>query len=341
MLKKEHLTDENCKTTFSKKKTPVKILINEALTIINSFGVPLKDLTPRRMERMAICFLALADVKSNSEWKNTRDLSQGASLKTREIIQYVNENFNENISPGSYDDIRRKDLKLLVLSEVIVHSKPGTATNDATRGYALSEKYAKIIRKFGEKSWYSKVNKFMCKIIPLSKKLSQKRDQKLIPIKIGKGGIINFSLGEHNVLQKSVVEEFLPRYGYGAEVLYVGDTTKKFLHIDKNKLNDLKFFKIAHEELPDIIAYSKKKKWLYLIEAVHSSGPISPVRLHELKRLTKKCKADIVYVTAFLDKITFKKFINQIAWETEVWVAENPSHLIHFDGEKFLGPFKN
>ena len=27
------------------------------------------------------------------------------------------------------------------------------------------------------------------------------------------------------------------------------------------------------------------------------------------------------------------------AEQTEVWIAENPDHLIHYNGEKFLGPF--
>ncbi|MFS2517149.1 MULTISPECIES: BsuBI/PstI family type II restriction endonuclease [Parabacteroides] len=27
-----------------------------------------------------------------------------------------------------------------------------------------------------------------------------------------------------------------------------------------------------------------------------------------------------------------------IAWETEVWIAENPGHMIHFNGDRFIGP---
>ena len=93
-------------------------------------------------------------------------------------------------------------------------------------------------------------------------------------------------------------------------------------------------------ELPDIVAYSKTKNWLFLIEAVHSSGPISPIRLLELKRLAKECTAEIVFVTAFLTRDTFRKFAPEIAWETEVWIADAPDHMVHFDGDKFLGPYK-
>ena len=109
-------------------------------------------------------------------------------------------------------------------------------------------------------------------------------------------------------------------------------------------INQLKFLtvnnEISHEELPDIIAYSKEKNWLYLIEAVHSSGPISEIRLLQLQKLTEKCTADIVYVTAFLNRPKFRQFMAEIAWETEVWIADNPDHMVHFNGDKFLGPYK-
>ena len=132
----------------------------------------------------------------------------------------------------------------------------------------------------------------------------------------------------------------MPRYGFGAQVLYVGDTSDKYLHLEEKKLKELKFFEISHEELPDIIAYSKEKNWLYLIEAVHSSGPISEIRLLQLQKLTEKCTADIVYVTAFLNRPKFRQFMAEIAWETEVWIADNPDHMVHFNGDKFLGPYK-
>ena len=110
--------------------------------------------------------------------------------------------------------------------------------------------------------------------------------------------------------------------------------------MEKEYLESLNFFELSHEELPDVVAYSRTKNWLYLIEAVHSSGPISEIRLLQLKKLTERCKADIVYVTAFLDRAKFRQFMAEIAWETEVWIADNPDHLVHFNGDKFLGPYK-
>jgi type II restriction enzyme len=244
---------------------------------------------------------------------------------------------------GSYDDIRRKDLKLPVVAGIIIASanKPNAARNDPTRGYSLSPEYVEIIGRFGQSDWLEMIEEFMADRPTLAERLDAARQLNHVPIKLPDGQTLQFSPGEHNLLQKAIIEQFLPRYGFGAEVLYVGDTAKKFLVRDEQKLKSLKFFELEHGELPDVVAYSAKKNWLFLIEAVHSANPISPVRLLELKRLAKNCTADIVFITAFLTRDAFRKFAPEVARETEVWIADAPDHMIHFDGDKFLGPYKS
>lgn len=335
---KQYISPDKSKT-YAEKTPQVQALINSALYILDSFGIPL-DATPRRLERMAIAFLASGDIKKISDFKKAKDLNSKYALKTRDIIIYVNSHFGEDISSGSYDDIRRKDLKLLTVAEVVLQSSPNSATNDSTRGYTINPTYAELIRNFGSKDWEKMVAEKLKNIEPLSKKLKRDREIAKVNVTLPSGGELTFSPGEHNDLQKAIIESFLPIYGHGAEILYVGDTSNKYLYLQKEKLEELNFFEISHEELPDIIAYSKKNNWLYLIEAVHSSGPISELRLIQLQKLTKDCKADIVYVTAFLDRSKFRKYMADIAWETEVWIADNPDHLVHFNGDKFLGPYK-
>ncbi len=335
---KQYISSDSSKT-FGEKSKEIQELINTSLYILENFGIPL-DNTPRRLERMAMAFLASGDIKSLNELPSAKDLSSGYSLKTRDIINFVNKNFNEKISSGSYDDIRRKDLKLLTIAEVVLQSSPNSATNDSTRGYTINPTYAELIRIFGKKNWEKLVFDRLKDIEPLSHKLKRARQISKVEATLPSGGQLTFSTGEHNNLQKAIIEEFLPRYGFGADVLYVGDTSDKYLYLEKEQLENLKFFEISHEELPDVIAYSKKKNWLYLIEAVHASGPISEIRLLQLQRLTKECTADIVFVTAFLNRQKFRQFIAEIAWETEVWIADNPDHLVHFNGDKFLGPYK-
>lgn len=277
------------------KKRDTAVVINEALHVLSVLGIPFEGLTPRRLEKMAMAFLAVCDVKEPGQWGKAKDADAKRSLTSRQIIEYINSHFEEDISSGSYDDIRRKDLKLPTVAGIILKSAndPDASTNNPSRAYALNPDYTQLIRAYGTGQW------------------------------------------------EDDVEDFLPRYGEGAEVLYVGDAADKFLHIDKPALQTLRFFELAHEQLPDIIAYSKPRNWIYLVEVVHSSGPISKLRHEELRELTKQCTADIVYVTAFLDRETYRKFASDIAWETEVWIAEVPDHIIHFDGKRFLGPYKS
>lgn len=323
------------------KKRSIRKLANETLFILAKLGIPFEGLTPRRLELMAFCFLAVADVKRSADWKNARGFDGTRALKTRDIIEYLNEHFDEQISSGSYDDIRRKHLALLVAGGLVTRSakNPSAARNDPTRAYALAADCAAIVRGFGSANWEEQLDEYLSEGTTLAQQLAAERELQQIPVTIPGGKKLVFSPGGHNQLQKAVIEQFLPRYGYGSEVLYVGDTAQKLLHVDKERLAALKFFQLSHGELPDIIAYAEKKNWLYLIECVHSSGPVTPLRLAELLKLTEPCSAEIVFVTAFLDRATFRKHAPDIAWETEVWIADAPDHLIHFDGDKFFGPY--
>ena len=320
----------------STKSKSVQKIINEALEILESVGIPFADKTERSLERMGVCFLAVAGV--TKDWSKAKENS---NLKSRDIINIVNKNFEENISSGSYDDIRRKDLKLLVLADIIINSgvNKGSATNDPTRCYALHPDFKKLIVTYKTSDWNKSLKAFNKNKPNLAEKLSRKRNIEKIPVKLPSGKPLELSLGEHNVLQKAIIEEFLPRYGSDCSVLYIGDTSNKSLHIETDELKKLNFFELSHNELPDIIAYSKKNNWLYLIEAVYSSGPMSETRVLELRKMLKDCKAELIFVTAFLPRGEFRKWQMDIAWETEVWTADHPDHLVHFNGHKFLGAY--
>ncbi|MFN8453301.1 MAG: BsuBI/PstI family type II restriction endonuclease [Anaerolineae bacterium] len=314
--------------------------MNEAVEILHSVGIPLERQTQRRLERTVVCFLAVAGVTDS--WQLAQGLDEKRHLKTRDIINFVNQYFEENISSGSYDDIRRKDLRLLVLAGLVINSGDNltAATNDPTRGYSLEPAFTQLVKTFQTKAWPEQLASYLQGREILSETLARKRDISKIPVALPGGKSIQLSPGAHNLLQKQVIEEFLPRFGgEGCQVLYLGDTSNKILHIAKDELERLNFFELSHEELPDIMAHNPIQNWLYLIEAIHSSGPMNKIRILELKHLTKSCSAKIIFVTAFLTKDDFRKWVMDITWETEVWIADNPDHLIHFDGEKYLSPY--
>ena len=160
-----------------------------------------------------------------------------------------------------------------------------------------------------------------------------------MPVRIN-GANFTFSVGKHNELQKAIIEEFAPRFAPNSECLYVGDTTKKDLVKNEDVLRSLGFAITLHDKMPDVVLYSKERGWLYFIESVTSVGPMEAKRIKEIEAMTSNVTVAKIYITAFLDFKTFKKFSEKLAWETEVWIAAMPDHMIHLNGDKFLGPRK-
>lgn len=152
------------------------------------------------------------------------------------------------------------------------------------------------------------------------------------------GREIRLSPGKHNEVQKAIVEEFAPRYAPGSELVYLGDTENKDLVVNEKTLADLGIPMTEHDKLPDVVLYHRAKKWLFLIEAVTSHGPVTPKRIVELEKMLANCSASLILVSAFPDIGEFKRHAKEIAWETEVWLADVPDHLIHFNGDRFFGP---
>lgn len=316
--------------------TKVKNLVFNILDVFQLIGIPV-DNTDRKLERMAKACLAVGKIK--------KDFSEACSFedgftRTRDIITFENKNFGEDISPGSYDDIRRQDLKLLVEAGIVVNSSSTEeqATNNPSRGYGLSTSFANLLHSFGSSRWEILLNEFRKETKSLKEELERRRDLQKVPVTLPNGKTIVLSYGEHNNLQKAIIEVFLPLFGLGAEVLYVGDTKDKFLHLEKAELEKIKFFTLEHEELPDVVAYSREKNLLYLIEAYHSTGEWDEIRVRKVKRKLEEsgCTANVVFFTAFENKNIFKQKAKDIAWETEVWIADSPEHLVHFNGYKFL-----
>lgn len=316
--------------------TKVKNLVFNILDVFQLIGIPV-DNTDRKLERMAKACLAVGKIK--------KDFSKACSFedgftRTRDIIAFENEYLGEDISSGSYDDIRRQDLKLLVEAGIIVNSSSTEeqATNNPSRGYGLSTSFANLLHSFGSSRWEILLNEFRKETKSLKEELERRRDLQKVPVTLPNGKTIVLSYGEHNNLQKAIIEVFLPLFGFGAEVLYVGDTKDKFLHLEKAELEKIKFFTLEHEELPDVVAYSREKNLLYLIEAYHSTGEWDEIRVRKVKRKLEEsgCTANIIFFTAFENKNIFKQKAKDIAWETEVWIADSPEHLVHFNGYKFL-----
>lgn len=215
---------------------------------------------------------------------------------------------------------------------------PGLPVNSPRAHYAISQIALETIQAYKSRNWKKAVEKFVLEAGSLKEKYGKDRAMARVPVKLFDGSILMLSPGKHNEVQAAIVEEFASRFAQGSSLLYMGDTEKKHLFIDKETLERIGIPITEHSKLPDVVIYDASKNWLYLIEAVTSHGPMTPKRIVELEDFLKLCKAGKIYVSAFPDFSEFKKHTSEIAWDTEVWIMDFPEHMIHFNGDRFLGP---
>ena len=275
--------------------------------------------------------LALANIKKTTPWKN----ASNDWLRIHDIISFANKNYYAGYAENSRETFRKKALHNFRNAAMVEDN--GVATNSPNYRWRITDEFLRVLRNIDNDN--NALLSFKEQHISLVDLYSSKRSIKKMPVKIN-GSDYTFGPDKHNQLQKAIIEEFAPRFAPNSECLYVGDTTDKDLVKDEIKLQELGFEITVHDKMPDVVLYRSDKNWLYFIEAVTSVGPMDGKRLVELKAMTSHVSAGIIYVTAFLDFKKFKSFSDKLAWDTEVWIADMPDHMIHLNGDKFIGPRK-
>lgn len=325
---------------FSEKTATVQQLIRESLFIVQMLGIPTDDLTDKRKAKIAMALLAVGDVKTSKDWSRIKDANKDYAVTTKQMIAFYNQYLEDNTAMGSYDYVLRHGLERLLIAGIVVNSKPNSNLSDSTRGYKISVEYSKIIRTFGQRDWEKQVTIFNKSHKTYAERLAQKRDIPKITVRTTDGREFQLKDGEHNQIQQQIIQEFLPRFGHGSTVLYCGDSDNKYGVInEKEQMQKLGISDFSQGKLPDIVAYSEKKDWIFLIEAYHSSNPITAERKYQLEQMMGTAASKCVFVTAFNNYEAYRGCPEDIAWETEVWIATEPDHMIHKNGFRFMGPY--
>ena len=306
--------------------------VEEAQVILTLLGIP----KAQQNERSAITLLALAGLGPSDEWQQ----SGQPLLRIVDIMSWMTEQYNKLYAPNSRETIRRSTIHQFEQARLVDRNSddPERPTNSGNTNYRLTDQATKVICSYGSQSFITNRDQFLSEFDALAELYEMNRDIIKIPITLSDGTELTLSPGDHNILQKRIVEDFGPRFAPGAKLAYLGDTANKLLHVDSDLLRKLNIPEMNHDKLPDVVLYDSKKNWLLLIEAVTSHGPVSPKRFYELEKILETCPANRVYVTAFMDFDEFKRNAEEVCWETEVWISDVPDHMVHFNGDKFLGP---
>lgn len=308
--------------------------IDTAKYLLDRIGMPVQQ----QSTLCCLTLLAMAGMKKEGSFEDATN----NWIRIHDVISFIGEEYGVLYAENSRETFRKQAMHHFRTAAIIEDN--GKATNSPNYRYRITDEFLRVIQSLKEPDGMSvhddgndEIFGFIYRHKSLKEIYASKKQMQKMPVKINNQDF-TFSPGKHNQLQKAIIEEFAPRFAPNSECLYVGDTTEKDLVKNIDKLKQLGFEITLHDKMPDVVLYREDKNWIYFVESVTSVGPMDPKRIIEIESMTESVTAGKIFVTAFLDFSTFKKFSEQLAWETEVWIADMPDHMIHLNGDKFLGP---
>lgn len=307
--------------------------VQEGLAVLRELGLPRAQLN----ERSALTLLALLDLKPDEPWAAARAPLRGITP----MMAFFAEHYGKHYKPNTRETVRRQTVHQFLDAGLIVANpdQPERPVNSPKAVYQITPAALALLRSYASTEWHRRLYAFLAEVVSLRERYAQERATARIPVRLATGEQLSLSPGGQNPLIKLIIDEFAARFTPGCEVIYVGDTDEKFAFFAQTRARELGIEVDVHGKMPDVVLYYSQKDWLVLIEAVTSHGPIDARRRTDLAALFQRARPGLVFVTAFLTRQSMREYLPIISWETEVWVAESPSHLIHFDGERFLGPY--
>ncbi|RYD59194.1 MAG: methyltransferase [Sphingobacteriales bacterium] len=304
--------------------------IENAVSILKQLELPKAQIN----ERSALTLLALSQHLPTGNWHDI----QCPMLGVTPIMEWCKVYYHKQYAPNTREAFRRQTLHQFVSAGILVYNpdNPNRPINSPKACYQLTSEAFNLLKSFNTRDWDLNLKRFLEQQPSLVKRYAMERDVEHVVIEQNNEIIGRLSPGQHSKLIKDIILDFTKNFAPSSQVLYIGDTANKGIDQAKDELMKLGVRAEDHGKMPDVILYDSRQNWLYLIEAVTSHGPVDGKRYDELQKLFGMSTAGLVYVTAFPDKKTMTKYLADISWETEVWIADNPTHMIHFNGDRFL-----
>ena len=287
--------------------------------------------------RSALVLLALLDLKPTAQWRQ----ASAPLLRVVAIMDWLAEHYGQVYAPNTRETIRRFTLHQFVDAGLVLHNPddPLRAVNSPRNCYQVDSRALRVFRAVGGRRYNTELRSYLAELPGLRAMYERAREQDLIPVTLPDGSPVELTPGGQNVLLKQMVEDFCARWTPGGHILYIGDAGREDPVFEEAMLRELGVSLDKHGKLPDLIVYLEDRNWLVLMEAASTHGPVDAKRRGELEGLFGTASAGLVYVSCFPTREEYRRYATQLAWETEVWCADNPTHLIHYNGERFLGPY--
>jgi hypothetical protein len=309
--------------------------IAAALNVLTDLGMP----RAQRNERSALCLLALLNVTPEKAWSEADSPLMGITP----IMDWVKQHYGKKYAPNTRETFRRQTMHQFVQAGIALYNPDDVSrpVNSPHAVYQIETECLSLLRCYGKETYRPRIADYLVRRESLTAKYARRREMQMVPLSVASATEIQLSPGAHSELIRAIWQEFAPRFVPGGVLVYAGDTGEKWGYFDEKLLGSLGAAVDSHGKMPDVVIYYPQREWLILAEAVTSHGPVDAKRHRELMELFAGSKAGLVFVSAFPNRRTLNKYLEAISWETEVWLADNPSHLIHFNGARFLGPHES
>jgi type II site-specific deoxyribonuclease len=307
--------------------------VQESQDILRAFEFDRK----RTNETSARTLLALAGLDENSTWADATNERMGV----RYILDWMRGPLRHPIAENSRETIRRFVLHQFVDAGFCLYNDddPARPTNSSKNNYRLNPEALLTIKLYGTPDFVPAVEEYLAEVGSLTAKYQAARDLARIPVTTPTGEVFTLKGGGQNILIKEMVENFCAYFVPGGEILYVGDADDKLATFERDRLASLGVVVDEHGKMPDLVVYQASSNWLFLMEAASTHGPVDHIRYSELSRMFAGSSAGIIYVSCFPNRSVMRRFLADLAWETEVWLSSDPTHMIHLNGDRFLGPY--
>ncbi len=307
--------------------------VEDARIVLETLGMDAE----RSNERSALVLLALLRLAPSESWAEAAN----PMLGTRAIMNFIRDEYGKDYAPNTRETVRRFTLHQFVEVQLVVQNpdEPQRPVNSPKWNYQVTAEALEVLRAYGTDYWQLAVDRYLAELPGLKARYAAAREMDRIPLTLPDGSTFTLMPGGQNVLLKAMVEDFCPRFTPGGQVFYIGDAGDKWALFEREALAALNVKVNEHGKMPDLVIYIPDRNWLVLLEAASSHGPVDSKRQAELADLFAESTAGLVYVSCFPDRAEFRKYVDKVAWESEVWCADHPTHMIHYNGERFLGPY--
>ena len=267
--------------------------LEAAQQIIVSLGLP----RAQQNERSALCLLALLNLSPDKAWVE----AEAPLIGITPIMDWVREHYAKDYAPNTRETVRRQTMHQFVNAGIAVYNPddPDRPVNSPKAVYQIEPTTLALLRSYRSAGWSANLTDYLAERETLVSRYAKERKQIRIPVQISRRMSITLSSGEHSELLKAVIEDFAPRFAPGSTLIYVGDTGTKWAYFDKALLAEVGVNVDSHGKMPDVVLHYGKNKWLLLVEAVTSHGPVDGKRHAELTKLFSGARTGLVYVTAF------------------------------------------